>query len=102
MYIPLLNFDFITIVVNEKNEIVGVGIGMPDISAALKKSQGRLFPFGWYHLIKALKSKHMEVFNLLLIAVRPDYQNKGINSLFFYDQIPYFQKYGIKYAETTT
>lgn len=101
MYIPLLNFDFITIVVNEKNKIVGVGIGMPDISAALKKSQGRLFPFGWYHLIKALKSKHMEVFNLLLIAVRPDYQNKGINSLFFYDQIPYFQKYGIKYAETT-
>ena len=101
MYIPLLNFDFITIVVNEKEEIVGVGIGMPDISYALKKCQGRLFPFGWYHILKALKSKQIDVFNLLLIAVRPDYQNKGVNSLLFYDQIPYFQKYGIKYAETT-
>lgn len=101
MYIPLLNFDFITVIVNEKDEIVGVGIGMPDISAALKKSQGRLFPFGWYYLIKALKAKKIDVFNLLLIAVRPDYQNKGVNSLFFYDQIPYFKKYGIKYAETT-
>ena len=101
MYIPLLNFDFITIVVNEKEEIVGVGIGMPDISYALKKCQGRLFPFGWYHILKALKAKQMDVFNLLLIAVRPDYQNKGVNSLLFYDQIPYFQKYGIKYAETT-
>ena len=86
---------------NEKEEIVGVGIGMPDISYALKKCQGRLFPFGWYHILKALKAKQIDVFNLLLIAVRPDYQNKGVNSLFFYDQIPYFQKYGIKYAETT-
>lgn len=101
MYFPLLNFDFVTIAVNENNEIVGVGVGMPDISKALKQTQGRLFPFGWYKILKALKAKKMECFNLLLIAVRPDYQNKGINALFFHDQIPYFQKYNIKYAETT-
>lgn len=102
MYFPLINFDFITIAVNEKDEIVGLGIGMPDISKALKETDGKLFPFGWYKILKALKAKHMECFNLLLIAVKPEYQNKGINALFFYDQIPYFQKYGIRYAETTS
>ena len=101
MYFPMINFDFITIAINEHDEIVGVGIGMPDISKALQETRGKLFPFGWIKLLKALKAKQMETFNLLLIAVRPDYQNKGVNALFFYDQIPYFQKYGIKYTETT-
>ena len=101
MYFPLINFDFITIAINEHDEIVGVGIGMPDISKALQETRGKLFPFGWIKLLKALKAKQMDTFNLLLIAVRPDYQNKGVNALFFYDQIPYFQKYGIKYTETT-
>ncbi len=101
MYFPLLNYDFVTVVVNNQDEIVGVGVGMPDISAALKRTNGRLFPFGWYHILKALKAKRFETFNLLLIAVRPDYQNKGVNALFFYDQIPYFRKYGVKHTETT-
>ena len=101
MYFPLLNFDFVTIVVNEKNEIVGVGLGMPDISDALRKCGGKLFPFGWYHLLKALKAKKMESFSFLLIAVRPDYQNRGINALFIVDQIPYINRYGIKRLETT-
>ena len=101
MYFPLLNFDFVTLVVNEKEEIVGVGLGMPDISDALRKCGGKLLPFGWYHIIKALKAKKMEVFNLLLIAVRPDYQGTGVNALFFQDQIPRMNKYGIKILETT-
>ena len=101
MYFPLLNFDFVTLVVNEKDEIVGVGLGMPDISDALRKCGGKLFPFGWYHIIKALKAKKMEVFNLLLIAVRPDYQGTGVNALFFQDQIPRMNKYGIRILETT-
>ena len=101
MYFPLLNFDFVTLVVNEKEEIVGVGLGMPDISDALRKCGGKLFPFGWYYLLKALKAKQMEAFSFLLIAIRPDYQDKGINSLFFADQIPYINQYGIKRLETT-
>lgn len=102
MYFPLLNFDFVTIVTNEEDEIVGVGMGMPDISPALRKAHGKLFPFGWFYILKMLKAKKMKVFDLLLIAVRPDYQNKGINSLFFYDQTKYFVKYGVEYAETTS
>ena len=101
MYFPLLNFDFVTLVVNEKDEIVGVGLGMPDISGALRKCGGKLLPLGWYYLLKALKAKKMDVFSFLLIAVRPDYQDKGINALFFQDQIPYINKYGIKCLETT-
>lgn len=102
IYFPIINFDFVTVIVNEKDEIVGVGVGMPDISDACRKCGGKLFPFGWYHILKALKAKKMEHFDLLLVAVRPDYQDKGINSLFFADQIPYFIQYGIKRVETTS
>ena len=102
MYFPILNFDFVTIVVNDKDEVVGVGVGMPDITQALRKCGGKLFPFGWYHILKALRAKKMDRFNLLLVAVRPDYQDKGINCLFFDDQLPYFLQYGIKEVDTTS
>jgi len=103
MYFPLLNFDFVTIVINEMNEIVGVSLGMPDISDALRKCKGRLFPFGWFHILKALKAKkNMMYFDMLLMAVRPDYQNKGINAIFFNNTSKYFKQYGVKYAETTS
>ncbi len=101
MYFPMLNFDFVTVVVNEKDEIVGVGVGMPDISEAVRKCGGKLFPLGWYYILRALRAKKMEAFDLLLIGVRPDYQNKGINALILEDWIPYFIKYQISYAETT-
>ncbi len=102
MYFSLLNYDFVTLVVNENNEIVGVGVSMPDISEALRKCKGRLFPFGFVHLLKALKAKRIPELDMLLIAVRPDYQNKGVNSIFFYDQIPYFNQYGVEHSETTS
>jgi GNAT superfamily N-acetyltransferase len=101
IYFPLLNFDFVTMVANEKDEIVAVGLGMPSLSEALRKCRGRLFPFGWYHLLKALKAKQMTDFDLLLIAVRPDYQDKGVTALIFNEMTPYFVKYGIKRVETT-
>ena len=101
MYFPLLNFDFVSIVVNEKDEVVGVGVGMPDISKALRKTKGKLFPFGWYHLLKALKSDSYDTFDFLIIAIRPDYQDKGLNAVIIADQHPYFVKYGIKTIETT-
>jgi len=101
MYFPLLNFDFVTLIANEQEELVGVGLGMPDIAEALRKCGGKLFPFGWYHLLKALKAKKMDSFCFLLIAVRPDYQDKGINVLCLEDQIPRFDVYGIRKLETT-
>ena len=101
MYFPILNFDFVTMVANEKDEIVAVGLGMPSLSEALRKCGGHLFPFGWYHLLKALKAKKMTDFDLLIIAVRPDYQNKGLTALIFNEMTPHFQKYGIQRVETT-
>lgn len=101
-YFSLLNFDFVTIVVNDKDEIVGVGVGMPDVSHALRKCNGRLFPFGWIRLLRALKAKQMDAFDLLLIGVRPDYQGMGVNAVIIADQHPYFRKYGIQRVETTS
>lgn len=100
-YFGLLNFDFVALVENDKNEIVGLGLGMPDVTKAMQHcSNGSLFPFGWYHLLKALKAKKVEVFNELLIAVRPDYQDKGVVAVIFEDQIPIYNKYGITRVET--
>lgn len=101
LYFPILNFDLVSLLVNEKDELVGVGVAMPNISKELRKTKGKLFPFGWYHLLKALNSKTYESSDLLLIAVRPDYQNKGINSLIFTDQLPFYQKHKVKYASVT-
>ena len=102
MYFPLINYDFVTMVANEKDEIIAVGLGMPSLSNALRKCQGRLLPFGWYHLIKALKAKKMTDFDLLLIAVRPDYQDRGINALIVNEMVPHFAQYGIQRVETTS
>lgn len=100
MYVPVLDFRMVSIVENEQNEIVAVGISMPSLSKALQKAKGKMFPFGWFHLLKALKFKHPEVLDLLLVGVRPDYQNKGVNALLFTDLIPVYQKMGFKYAES--
>lgn len=102
MYFPLLNFDFVSIVANEQNECVAVGLGMPDISVAVRKCHGRLFPFGWYHILRALKAKQLERFDLLLIGVRPDYQDKGVTSLIMNDFVPYLKQYNVQILETTS
>ena len=99
IYLGLLNLDLVTLVVDKDGRLVGVGISMPSMSRALQKSQGSLFPFGWYHLLNGLKGKNDRV-DLLLVAVAPEYQNKGVNALLFTDLIPYYQKYGFKYAES--
>lgn len=99
VYLNLLNFDLVTFVVEPSGRLVGLGIAIPSMSRALQKSGGRMFPFGWYHLLKGLKGKNDRV-DLLLVAVHPDYQNKGVNALMFQDLVPQFIKYGYKYAES--
>ncbi|WP_455640601.1 N-acetyltransferase [Parabacteroides sp.] len=99
-YLPLIDKQMIPIIENEKNEIVGVAITMNSLSHALQKSKGRLLPFGWYHLLRALTWKREDKAELLLNAVHPDYQGLGVNALFFDDLIPVYNKCGIKWAET--
>ena len=99
-YVPVLDLRMVTIVENEQNEIVAVGVSMPSLSRALQKAKGKFFPFGWFHLLKALFWKRPEVLDLLLVGVRPDYQSKGVNALLFTDLIPVYQQLGYKYAES--
>ena len=99
IYLNLLNLELLTIIVDNDDKLIGVGISMPSMSRALQKSKGKLFPFGWYHLLKGLKGRNDRV-DLLLVAVHPDYQNKGVNALLFQDLIPYYIKNGYKYAES--
>lgn len=99
IYLGLLNLDLVTLVVDKDDALVGVGISMPSMSRALQKSGGKLWPFGWWHLLKGLKGKNDRV-DLLLVAVKPEFQNKGVNALLFQDLIPYYQKNGYKLAES--
>lgn len=99
MYLGFLKLDYVSIVVDRDDNLIGVRISMPSMTKALQKSQGKLFPFGWWHMLKALKG-HNDVVDLMLIAVRPEYQSKGVNSLFFYDLCNLFIRDGVKYAET--
>lgn len=100
VYIPVLDLRMVTLVETEEGEIVAVGISMPSLSEALQKAKGKFFPFGWYHLLKALKWNRPKVLDLLLVAVRPDYQSKGVNALLFTDLIPIYQEMGFEYAES--
>lgn len=99
IYLGLLNLDLVTLIVDKEGQLVSVGISMPSMSVALQKSKGKMLPLGWWHLLKGLKGKNDRV-DLLLVAVKPEYQNKGANALLFQDLIPYYNKYGFKYAES--
>lgn len=99
IYLGLVNLDLIPLIVDSNDKLVGIGISLPSMSKALQKSGGKYFPFGWYHLLKGLKGKNDRV-DLLLVAVHPEYQNKGVNALLFQDLIPQYIKYGYKHAES--
>lgn len=98
-YLNLLDLDLVTLIVDDDDKLVGVGISMPSLSRGLQKSGGKLFPFGWTHLLKALKGKNDRV-DLLLVAIHPDYQNKGVNAMLFQDLIPQYIRKGYVYAES--
>lgn len=98
-YIPLLDLKLVTLVVDKDDKLVGVGLSMPSMSRALQKSRGKLLPFGWIPLLKGLKGKNDRV-DLLLVAVKPEYQSKGVNALLFQDLIPHYIAKGFKWAES--
>ena len=99
MYIPVLRLDNISLIVDKDKKLIGVGIAMPSMSKALIKCRGRMFPFGWIHLLKALRGQN-DVVDLLLVAVKPEYQSKGVNALIFNDLEPIYHQCGYEYAES--
>ena len=103
MWLPLVNYDFVTGIVdgNKNNELVGIGITIPSMTRALQKChRGRLLPFGWWHVIRALKFGKSDIVDLMLIAIKPEYRSKGANALMFADLIPWYQKYGYEWGES--
>lgn len=99
-YLGLLDLKFLTLVEDDEKNIIGFGISMPSITRALKKCNGKLFPFGWYHVLKSMYFKYEENVELLLIGVKPEYQKKGVNALIFHDLIKVYKEAGFRYAET--
>lgn len=100
LYLSLIDTRMVTFVENRNGDLIAAGVTIPSMSEALQKCNGEIFPFGWWHLLKAMFWKRSDTLDLLLIGVRPDYQNKGVNSLMFLDLIDTFNKMGFRYAET--
>ena len=103
MYLKMADLELITLVedTSQDNRLVGVGITIPSLSRALQKCRrGRLWPFGWWHVLRALKMHKTEGVDLLLLGVLPDYRSKGTNALMFYDLIPRYNKYGFRWGES--
>ncbi len=92
-YISLINPEYIKFVFDENNKLIAFGIVMPDFSEALQKTKGKLFPFGFYHMLKA--KKHSKTVLFYLIGILPEYQNKGVTAIIFKQYYDTFVQKGI-------
>lgn len=103
MYLPYADLRLIPVVEdwNEDRKIVGVGITLPSLARAMQKCRrGRLWPLGWWHVLRALKQHKTEIVDLEMIGVLPEYRPKGANALMFAHLIPVYQEYGFKWGES--
>lgn len=94
-----VNVDFVSIILDKSDKVVAFGVALPSLSKAMQKANGSLFPFGFIHLLRALK--HNDTIDLLLIAIDEEYQNKGVNAMIFDQFSKGIKKNGIKYIEST-
>ena len=97
-YLPYIQIDFIKAVANEKGEMIGFLITMPSLSLALQKAKGRLFPFGFWYLLKALKT--YQILDFYLAGVKKEYRNKGVDILMVYEITKTAMKFGFSYGES--
>ena len=98
LYFSFFRLDTVVVVVNEQDEVVALGIGMPSFTKALQKAKGSLFPLGWWYMIRSLYVN--DTIDLYLMAVHPDYQGKGVNSMVFARMMPVAAKNGYKFSES--
>lgn len=93
-YLPMVNFDMICLVLDKDDKVVAFAITMPNLSWSLKKSGGKLFPFGFIFFLKALK--RFDLVDMNIIGIVPEYQNKGINAVIFSHLHTNYIKLGVK------
>ena len=98
-YFSILNPHFVKVIVDKSDRLHGFIVGLPSLSKAMQKARGRLFPFGIFHIMHALK--HPEVVDLLLTGVEPELQGQGVPALLMYELHKVLHEYGVKYVETT-
>ena len=98
-FVPNLNTDFVSIILDEHDAVVAFGISLPSLSLAMRKCRGRLFPFGFLHVLHALR--HNDTLDLLLIGIKDEYKSKGVNAMIFDKIAPAIKRYGIRHLETT-
>lgn len=99
MYLGIVRLEEVCLITDSDDRLVCVGIAMPSLSKALRRAGGKLLPLGWWHLFRAIRG-NSDVVDLLLVAVKPEYQNKGVNALLFRDLIAQFNKDGFREAES--
>ena len=97
-FIMLVNYDYLSLVADKDNRLIAMGLAMPSLGKALQKAKGKLFPFGWFHILHTLK--HHDTIDLYLIGIRPEYQGMGINAIILNDVNKGTVKHGVKLAET--
>ena len=98
-FLANINVDYVSIILDSDEQVVGFGVGLPSLSKAMQKAKGGMLPFGWYHLLKALRKN--DTLDLLLIAIDEKYKNKGLNAMIFQKFAEGITKNGIKYIEST-
>ncbi|MBR3012423.1 MAG: N-acetyltransferase [Bacteroidales bacterium] len=99
-YLGIIDLKFVSLVEDKDGNIVGFGVVMPSITRALKKCKGKLFPLGWYYILRSMYWKYEENFEMLLIGIKPEYQKKGVNSIIFVDLMKELLDGGFKYGES--
>jgi GNAT superfamily N-acetyltransferase len=97
-YFGFIKPEFVPVVLNDKDEVVAFGITMPSLSCALQKAGGKLFPFGVIHVLKALRKNDRA--DLYLVAIKPQMQGLGLNSLLINQVFNAFRNAGIEKAES--
>ena len=100
VYLGLVDMKMLTFIEDAEGNLIAAGVTIPSMAEALQKCNGEILPFGWWHLLKSMYWKKPDTLDMLLIGVRPDWQNKGINALLFVDLFQTYKKMGFKYAET--
>ncbi|MBE5780469.1 MAG: GNAT family N-acetyltransferase [Clostridiales bacterium] len=98
-FVTMVNPKYISGVYDQEDNLLAIGIVIPSMGAAVKKSKGKLFPLGWARVLKATRQKN-GVLDLLLVAVDPRYQGKGLNAILMNQMIKAAIEDGMTYAET--
>ena len=99
-FITLVKPEFLTLIADENDKPVSFGVVIPSLAETVRKCKGRLFPFGWIHMLRYLTSKKHETLEFLLIATDPKYWNSALGAEIIVHTFEGAKKYGIRYAET--